>query len=134
MIAPETAYAYLEAAAVDLKSLSYQELERLAKRHGSADEWQTREVQVEGDIVYISTKLARLGRFRKRVSVEIVLGVESEEKPSRCPFIYFERFESGRFYPSPQEEARNSSIFKALPYALAGGVVIALLALAWGRK
>lgn len=126
MLSREKANACLEAAAADLKSLSYQELERLAKLHGSADEWQSRELQVDGETVCISATFAKFGRFRKRVSVEMVLGVEGEEKRWRCPFIYFERFESGRLYPSPGAKGWEAAVFKALLYVLIAGVVLGL--------
>ena len=127
----EAAHACLEAAAADLKTLSYAELERLAKLHEGADEWQSRELQVDGKTVYIHTKLAKFGRFRKRVSVEMMAGVEGEEEQSRCSFDYFERFESGRLYPSPQELKREAAVFKAVPYVFLGVVVIALVVLVW---
>lgn len=127
----EDAYACLEAAAADLKTLSYAELERLAELHGSADDWQTRPLQVDGETVHIYTTFAKLGRFRKRVSVEMALCAESEEKQSRCPFIYFERFETGRLYPSPGAKEWEAALVKALPYVFLGGVVIALVALVW---
>ncbi len=131
MISREKADACLEAAAADLKCLSYQELERLAKLHGSADEWQSRELQVDGETVYISTTFAKFGRFRKRVSVEMVLGVEGEEKRWHCPFIYFERYESGRLYPSPEARGWEIAQLKGLSYVFVGGVVLGLLALVW---
>ena len=131
MLSREKADACLEAAAADLKSLSYEELERLAKLHGSADEWESRKLQVDDETVYISTTFAKFGRFRKRVSVEMVLGVEGEDARSRHPFIYFERFESGRLYPSPRELEREISLFKRLPYLFFGGVVIVVVAVVW---
>ena len=131
MIPREKADACLEAAAADLKSLSYKELERLADLHGSADEWQTRELQVDGETVYISTTFAKFGRFRKRVSVEMVLGGEGQQKQWGHPFIYFERFESGRLYPSSGANGWKAAGFKALVYVFLGGVVIGLLGLLW---
>jgi hypothetical protein len=131
MISREKADACLEAAAADLKSLSYEELERLAELHGSANEWETRELQVDGQTVYISTTFAKFGRFRKRVSVEMVLGVEGQEKQCHYPFIYFERFASGRLYPSSAAKGWQPSGSKVLLYVLFGAVAIALLVVLW---
>jgi len=125
------AYVILEAAATDLKTLSYAELERLAELHESADHWQIKDIQVDGKTVRIYISFAKIGRLRKRVSVEMNLSAEDEKGQSHCPFIYFERYKSGRFYPSPQEESRQAALLKSLPYAFLGAVVIGLLALVW---
>ncbi len=131
MISREDAYACLEAAAADLKSLSYEQLENLTERYAPDGQAPDIVSQVESQTVYIGTLIQKFGRFRKRISVEMMLSVEDEWDPSRYPFIYFERFESGRFYPSPREEAREAALYKALPYVFISGVVIVLLALVW---
>lgn len=133
MLSLEAANAYLEMAASDLKELSYDELESFARSHCMFDNWQSRESLVEGEKVEVNTMICKLGRLHKRISVEMTLSVEGEGEGDALsyPFIYFERFKSGRLYPSPREEAREAALFKALPYAFFGGVVLGLLALVW---
>lgn len=131
MISQEKAIACLESESNKLKKLSYKELVKLAELQSRHDEEENIEIQVGDDTVYISTTFAKFGRLRKRVSVEMVLGVEGEEERSPYRFVYFERYKSGRFYPSPREEAREAAVFKMLPYVCYGGLVIGLMLLIW---
>ena len=131
MIPREKARACLEAAAADLKELSYEELERFAGSHCMLDNWQSRELEVDGEKVDVHTMMCKLGHIHKRISVELTLSAHGGILPPDTPCVYFERFESGRFYPSSREKAREAALFKALPYALLGLVVIALLTLVW---
>ena len=131
MLSQEDADACIEAAAADLKSLSYEELERLARLHGSSDEWQSRELQTAGETVYVNTTFAKFGRFRKRVSVEMVLSAEGGCDWPRVPCVYFERFKSGQLFVARAPGELVRTLFHALPYAFVSGVVIALAVLVW---
>ncbi|MCH8315595.1 MAG: hypothetical protein IIA64_06440, partial [Planctomycetes bacterium] len=75
--------------------------------------------------------IGKLGRLHKCISVEMILSAEDETQLPNTTALYFERYRSGRFYPSPREEAREAALLKVLPYALLGVVVIGLLALVW---
>ncbi|MCH7701933.1 MAG: hypothetical protein IID37_09610 [Planctomycetes bacterium] len=131
MLSEQDARACLETAAAELKEMSYEELEEYAQAHGMFDSWQSRETQVDGKTIYINTMLAKYGRIHKRISVEMILGAEDRELPRITPIMWFERYKSGRFYPSPREDARIAATVKALPYALLVVVVIALLGVVW---
>ena len=131
MIPLEDAEACLEAAAAELRELSYEELERFARSHGMLDDWQSREVQIDGEKVDVNTMIGKLGRIHKRISVELTLSAESGMLPADTPFLYFERYESGRLYPSPREAAMDAVLAKVFPYALFGLVTITLLGFAW---
>ena len=131
MLSQQDAYACLEAVASELKELSYEELERFAISHGMLGDWQSREFLVDGETVYVNTMIAKLGRIHKRISVELNLRAEGDILPADTPYLYFERYKSGRFYPSVREAATEAALFKALPYVFIGGVVIALVALVW---
>ncbi len=131
MISRENACACLEAASTPLKELSYQELERFAESRCMLDNWKSQQLQVDGEDVYVNTMIARLGRIHKRISVELTLSAERGILPLDTPCVYFERFASGRFFPSPREQTREAALLKSLPYALLGGIVIGLLALVW---
>jgi len=131
MISRDRACACLETAAGDLKRMSYEELERFAISHGTLCDWQSREVLVDGHKVDVNTLMGKVGRIHKRITVEMTLQADVGILCADTPCLYFERYKSGRFYPSPREEAREAALRKALPYASLGGVVIALLALVW---
>lgn len=124
-------YARLESAAENLKNLSYAELVRLAELQRSSVDWQTQEIEFDGEKVRILTNINKIGRLRKRVGVELTLDAEGEAGRVRSPFIYFERFESGRLYPSPGADERESILVTSLRLVFLGGVVIALLAILW---
>jgi hypothetical protein len=129
MICREKACACLEAAAADLKAMSYEELERFGRSEGMLNNWQSQERQVDGERVYVNTMICKLGRIQKRVSVELTLSAEAGKLPANTPCLYFERFKTGRFYPTLREEAREPALHGALPYVLVGVVAIILLAL-----
>jgi len=74
--------------------------------------------------------MGKLGWLHKRISVEITLDAAEGVSPPRLRCEYFERYQSGRFYPSPKEEARYEAIVKALPYAFVGVVGVGLVSLA----
>jgi len=131
MISREHADACLEEASVDLKAMSYEDLETFAESHSMFDGWQSREIQVDGTATEVFILAGQLGRINKRISIEITLSSVGEEVPEHTYCVYFERYKSGRFYPSPREEEREATLVKALPYALIGIVVIGLLALVW---
>jgi len=131
MISREKAEVCLEEATADLKAMSYEELETFAESHSMFDDWQSRELQIDGVVVEVYVLAGRLGRVRRRISMETNLGSVGEEVPERTYFDYFERYQSGRFYPSPREEARETALVKALPHAFGVAVVIGLLALVW---
>ena len=130
MLSQKDADACLEAASADLKSLSYNDLEKLAKRQTPNGEEENIELKVAGKRAYISTTITKFGRFRKRVSVEMVLAVEGGKELKRTPCVYFERFESGRLYVA-RAKGWEIALFRALPYAFLGVVAIALVALVW---
>jgi len=126
MISQEKADACLESESAKLKEMSYEALEEFARSHNLLDDWQSRELQVDGEKVWVSTTICKFGRIHKRISVEMVLGAEGEGPPAVTACLYFERFKSGRFYPSSREEAREAAMLKSLPYVLLGIVVIGL--------
>lgn len=121
----------IATAAADLKRMSYEELERFAESNRMLNDWKSREVLVGGHTVYVNTMICKLGHIQKRISVELSLSAEGEIVPVDTPFLYFERYKSGRFYPSPREEAREAALAKALPYTLVGIVAIGLMGLVW---
>lgn len=130
MISREDARAYLESESNKLKGLSYEELERFARSHNLFDNWKSHALQISDEKIDVNTMICRLGRIRKRISVELTLSAEGGILPADAPCLYFERFKSGRFYPSPREKTREAALLRALPYAFVG-VVIGLLALVW---
>ena len=78
MLSQQDAYACLETAAAELKELSYEELERFAKSHCMLDNWQNRELLLDGEKVDVNTMICKLGRLYKRVSVEMTLSAEGD--------------------------------------------------------
>ena len=131
MLSLSEARECIETAAADLERLDYEELESFARSHDMFHQWQSREVQVGGEKVYVNTMMGKLGWIHKRISVELSLSAEGDIVPADTPFLYFERYKSGRFYPSPREEAREASLAKALPYALPSVAVLGLLIVIW---
>lgn len=131
MLNRETIDECLEAASVELKKMDYAELDRFAESHGMFDDWQCREVELDSVPVEVFILAGKLGHIRKRISIEITLSTVGGEVPAHTYGRYFERYESGRLYPSLREQARQDAIFKALPYALVGVVVVGVLALVW---
>jgi len=94
----ERVNAYLEAASSSLKSLSYDELVRLADEQASGIAEPVREVQFAGKQAYLETMLYKCGPIRKHVSVEVLLGTEDDAGKAFTASVYFERFRSGRLY------------------------------------
>ena len=131
MLSQEATNACLEAAAAELKEMSYEELEGFARSHGMLHDWQSREVLVDGHIVYVNTMMGKVGRIHKRISVEMTLHADVGILPENTQFEYFERYQSGRFYPSPQEAAREAKLAKMYLCVVVGGGLIGLLALVW---
>ena len=129
MLSLSEARECIETAAADLELLNYEELESLARSHDMFGQWQSREVQVGGDKVDVNTMMSKLGWIHKRISVEVNLSAEGDLVPAETPFRYFERYKSGRFYPSRPEEAREAAQRRAVSYALLCVTVIGLLAL-----
>lgn len=115
MITQEEAEAAIERVSEEFKHLSYEELERRAILQESGQEEPTRQLRIAGETAYVGIVFAKLGRFRKRVSVEVSLSGEGDS--SVCRFSYFERFESGHFYPSPRATQREAALGKVFPYA-----------------
>ena len=131
MISREKACACLESESAKLKELSYEELERFARSHSMFDSWQSRELQVDGEKVEVNTMMGKLGRIHKRISVELTLSAEGDILQADTPCLYFERFKSGRFYPSPKEKTREAALLKALAYLFFGTSVIIAAGLVW---
>ena len=75
--------------------------------------------------------MGKLGRIHKRISVELSLSAEGDIVPADTPFLYFERYKSGRFYPSPREQARDDLILLPLLYSFMGAGVLGLLIVIW---
>ena len=98
MITQQEADAAIEKASEEFKHLSYEELKRRTMLQESGHEEPNRQLRIAGETVYANTRFAMFGIYRKRVSVEMVLLVDSEERWHRVPCVYFERFESGRLY------------------------------------
>lgn len=130
MISRESAFVCLEKAAAELKSLSYEELAKLTERYSPDGNGPDIISQIDGETVHISTIIQEFGRFRKRVSVEMTLRVEGESDSSWCPFVYFERFASGRLYP-PSRPRERRGLSKVLAYACIVGAVITLGSVVW---
>ena len=130
MLSQEGANACIEAAAAELKQLSYEELEKLAACQDGNDVTLDRELKVSGETVYVNTAIGKLGRIHKRVCVEMVLSAKGGTLWPDTPCVYFERFESGRLYVA-RAKGWETALFKALPYAFLGVVAIALVALVW---
>jgi len=115
MITEQEADAAIERIAEEFKHLNYEELEKRAGLQESGHEEPDRQLRIAGETAYVGIMFAKLGRFRKRVSVEVTLSGEGDS--SVCRFTYFERFESGRFYLPRQATKRETALLKALPYA-----------------
>lgn len=134
MISKEDAWAVLDAAAAQLKTLTYEELGKLAAGLlGSPDtEWREfQQVTLGGEHLHIDVLMGGWGLLRRRISVEMVLSSDDGTlTPATVPCVYFERFRSGRLYV-PRTKGWEIALFKSLPYAFFGGVVIAGLALVW---
>lgn len=129
MITQQEAAAAIEKIAEEFKHLNYEELERFAISHGGFDNWQSRELLVGGETVYVNTMIGKLGRIHKRISVELILSAEDGILPADTPWPYFERFESGRLYLPRQATKWETALLKALPYASIP-LLIAFVALA----
>ena len=130
MISREHADACLEEASADLKAMSYEELETFAESHSLFDDWQSRELELDCGAAAVFILASQLGHINKRISIEMTLSSVAEEVPERTYCVYFERFKSGRLYVG-RAKGWEIAVFKALPYALVGVVVIGLLALVW---
>ncbi len=104
MISQEMACACLEAAAAELKEMTYEELERFAESCGIFGDWKSRELEHDGVAVEVVMLAGKLGLIRKRISIEITLSTVGGEAPDRTYCRYFERYRSGRFYPRAGED------------------------------
>ena len=98
MLTVEDATRHLERAARELEALSYDELAKLAEAQDDNPELLSRYEQCQGTEVYIDTAVVKLGRLRKRVSVEMILTADGWEAWARVPCVYFERYASGKLY------------------------------------
>ncbi len=96
MLSQKDANACVKAAADDIMKSSYDELFELLK--GQDDIRLDREVMLSGETFYLSTAIGKLGFWRKRICVEIVLSAKGGFKWPETPCVYFERFKSGRIY------------------------------------
>ena len=119
MLSQNDADRCIEAAAVELKSLSYEELERFAELEDRDDAVLDRQLDVFGETVYVNIAIGKLGRFRKRICVEMILSAEGGHQWARVPCVYFERFESGRLWVAQARRSENA-LFSALPYVFFG--------------
>ena len=81
MLTRETVDECLDAAAADLKKMDYAELERFAESRGMFDDWQSRKLELDGVAVEVFILAGKLGRIRKRISIEITLSTVGEEVP-----------------------------------------------------
>ena len=115
MLTQHDADQCIEAASAELKSLSYEELEKFVELEGRGDAALDRELEVSGEIVYVNTTIGKLRRFRKRICVEMILSAEGGHEWERVPCVYFERFESGRLWVAPRSRWAET-LFRALPY------------------
>ncbi len=130
MLSQSEASRLIEESAQELQHLSYKELVRLATRGDRAHCTIHRKLEALGETVYVNTTIERLGRFRKRLCVEMVLSAEGGAKWPVTPCVYFERFESGRLYVA-RAKGWEIAIFKALPYVFVTGVAFVVVTLLW---
>ena len=126
----EHASRHLEQAAQQLKSLSYDELAKLAEAQCHDPDLFSRFEECEGTEVYIDTTIVKLGRLRKRVGVEMVLTAGDEVDSGRVTLCaYFERYASGRLYQASGTRSIRGLV-RAL--ALAVGYVVLLAVVVCG--
>ena len=95
MLSQTDADQCLEDAAAELKALSYEELEILGGLQDRCSSDLHRELRIAGETVYVNTTIGKLGWFRKRICVEMILSAEGGHQWPRIPCAYFERFKSG---------------------------------------
>ena len=101
MISQEQADAALVQAARELMEMSYDELALLDNRlpRSPEDEWrELPSIAVGGEKFHVHLLIGKIGWFRRRFSVEMVLNSEDGTQWPRVPCVYFERFRSGRLY------------------------------------
>jgi len=102
MITKDDAIARLQAAADELRPLSYEELEKLADAlpgvTGPDDEWREyRQISLGDEKLYIHALIGSWG-LRRRVSVELeIYNEDGTIDPSVTGCVYFERFKSGKY-------------------------------------
>jgi len=123
MISSRNAQSSLEVAAAEFKAMTYQELERYAFQHQLFDTWQSRTLSLDGHNVVLNLMFGRVGRFRKRISVEMTL-TDTQGNIPGYPCIYFERFESGGYSPSLHYLKWEPWIWRLFLTFLIGGLVI----------
>jgi len=111
MTSKDEALAALEEAAAHMKSLTYEELSRLAApgerdrsfrlsnrgwiRYGPIGHVE-RSWEIGDHTVYLATLIGSYGLIRKRVAVEMTLVTEDGEHCKDVASLYFERFKSGK--------------------------------------
>ncbi len=132
MFSEEQVDACFEAAAANLKAMTYEQLEDYADTHGTWYVWKDRDFRFDGETINVSTLMGRLGRTKKgqRVTVEISLDAEEGVLPRRSRCVYFERYKSGRLYDAEASEW-EIAVFRSIPYLFLLFTAIGLLALAW---
>lgn len=96
----ETAFARLEAASAHLKTLSYEELQKLAAGLPCSphSEWRKlQQITVDGKPLHIDVLMGKWGLFRRRISVEVVVNSDDGTITAAVvPCVYFERLKSGQ--------------------------------------
>jgi len=110
--------------------MSYEELENYAVTNCMSGDWQSRELVVEGERIYVNILMWRLGHICKRISVEISLSADRDDiLPPINASYYFERYKSGRMYPATEVTGKRSGLLKMLRYLFFATVILALIML-----
>lgn len=130
MITRKRAWDLLKQEADRLQSLSYEELEIYAATNCMSNDWQSREMMVDGDRIYVNVLMWRLGHLCKRISVEMSLSADRDGiLPPIDIFLYFERYKSGRMYPATEVTGKKNVLFKVLRYVFFATAILAIIML-----
>ena len=127
MLTQDDAQKRAEELGAELMRLSYNDLVDL--RHAQCENSDTLcrfEDHPKGEL-YVDVGIGKLGRMRKRISVEITVTGDGWEKWDQPGCVYFERFASGKLYWF------TTSAWQALLFYIFIfiGVVIILLSIIW---
>ena len=98
MLTEAEAQQHAESAARELRKLSYDELLARAQAPSEGAEALDRFDQHPHGEPFVSITISKMGRWRKRVSVEVVVTDEGWEKWGNVGCVYFERYASGKIW------------------------------------
>ena len=120
MLTQSEANQCAQEAAREFLAMPFAELEEIFRRQKRNPDALTRRVQWQGQPVVVDIVLAKYGRWRQRIAIEVVVGGIEQDAGKFVGCAYYERFRSGKTYKGSD---RTSRIVSALIFIVAAVVV-----------